>query len=365
MTTKRPDGPAARSKSWPRIVAVAVAVVCALTSDAAAQLERADQAGFLKRAAFADGRLWLLSDGGVLTTIAEGESRRRQETLPEFGLDLCAQDSAPLVITGDRLHAGSWTLRRWSGGAWSVVSRVSTGGDLLVAMDCGAGGVTLLTTRRIVDLSRGAEHAVKLSDELRPSLLTTTLATPGQLFVGFDAGEWGGGLRRIDRVTGKITVLERNSTGDLCGGPLNTSCDPVNGIASEPGKSNCIVAAIGLVHFESHGRLVEVCGNQIERIYFKPFGAQPANQKLKEGDEPFRTVAFFGLTRAAGALWAAGIDGIYRFRPGSPPEVVPMPRFATIDGVGVSFAMPGVVLVLTEINRRASISGAVPMIVSR
>lgn len=31
----------------------------------------------------------------------------------------------------------------------------------------------------------------------------------------------------------------------------------------------CLVAAIGLVHFSAHGRLVEVCGNRIRRLYFK------------------------------------------------------------------------------------------------
>jgi hypothetical protein len=44
----------------------------------------------------------------------------------------------------------------------------------------------------------------------------------------------GGGLRRIDRRSGEITVVGQNSTGELCGGQLNTGGDPVNGVAAEP-----------------------------------------------------------------------------------------------------------------------------------
>ena len=30
-------------------------------------------------------------------------------------------------------------------------------------------------------------------------------------------------------------------------------------------------AAIGLVHFFPHGRIVEVCGNEVKRLYFEPY----------------------------------------------------------------------------------------------
>jgi len=33
-----------------------------------------------------------------------------------------------------------------------------------------------------------------------------------------------------------VSAIERNTSGELCGGPLNTECDPVNGIAAEPQK---------------------------------------------------------------------------------------------------------------------------------
>lgn len=79
-------------------------------------------------------------------------------------------------------------------------------------------------------------------------------------------GRWAAKYRRR---TGKVTVIEKNSTGDLCGGPLNASCDPVNGIADEPWRPDCVAIAIGLVHFSPHGRIVEVCRDEVRRVYFK------------------------------------------------------------------------------------------------
>src|SRR6185437_3906330 len=94
-------------------------------------------------------------------------------------------------------------------------------------------------------------------------------ATASDVFVGLNEGEWGGGLRRIHRQTGDVIVVQRNASGELCGGPLNTDCDPVNGIISDPWAEDCVVLSIGLVHFAPHGRIDEVCGDRVKRLYFK------------------------------------------------------------------------------------------------
>jgi hypothetical protein len=59
------------------------------------------------------------------------------------------------------------------------------------------------------------------------------------------------------------------------------------------------------------------------------------------------TVAFFGLVRSGDELVAVGLDGIYRLRDGKVAEVAPVPTFKAIGGVGVSFELPGAILVLT------------------
>ncbi|HEV8427658.1 MAG TPA: hypothetical protein VGQ41_07085 [Pyrinomonadaceae bacterium] len=82
-------------------------------------------------------------------------------------------------------------------------------------------------------------------------------------------------------------------------------------------------------------------------------------------DEPFETVAFFGLIRQGDTLWAAGIDGIYKVENGKVERTTALPSFEQVGPFHVSFSMPKLVLVLTSVNRRASISGSVPMLVPR
>jgi len=326
--------------------------------------ERPGQESFLTRAVFAEGRLWVLSDAGDLSSVTEGRDARVAETLPEKAADLCVREGHPVVITGANGSGSAWTLRQHAEGAWSVMAMVPTEGDGLLAMDCTANRITLLTTRRLIDLGDNRQSAVILSGKLSRGLINSTYGTPDQFFVGFNAGEWGGGLRRIDRRSGNITLIERNSTGDLCGGPLNTSCDPVNGIAAEPWNPDCVAAVVGLVHFQPHGRVVEVCGDQVQRLYYKPYGNIRSAGRGKD-DEPFSTVAFFGLTREGDALWAAGIDGIYGIGPGGTAHFVPLPDFKDIGGISISFDLPHLVLVLSNVNQRRSISGAVPLLVPR
>ncbi|KRR02587.1 hypothetical protein CQ12_37150 [Bradyrhizobium jicamae] len=319
---------------------------------------------FLTRAVFADGRLWILSDAGTLSSVTEGQDTRVVEKLPEKAFDLCVFDRHPMVITYTNGSGSEWTLRRRAEGAWSVAATIKAEGDLLLAMDCAANRVTLLTTRRLIDLDGNRQSTVTLSEPLNGGLVNTPHGTPDQFFVGINVGEWGGGLRRIDRHSGKVTVIEHNATGELCGGPLNTACDPVNGIVSVPWKPGCIAAAVGLVHFRPHGRVVEVCGDQVKRLYYKPYRDKPSGGSTKD-DEPFSAVAFFGLARDVDTLWAVGIDGIYRIGPDGTAQIVSLPRFKKIGGINLSFDLPEFVLVLTNVNQRRSISGAVPILVPR
>jgi hypothetical protein len=350
-----------RLLSAPLLLFGLVAVISARAS--AIEPARPGQESFLTRAVFAEGRLWVLSDAGDLSSVAEEQDTRVVETLPEKASDLCVRDGHPVVITGANGNGSAWTLRQRAEEAWSVMAIIPTGGDGLLAMDCTANRVTLLTSRRLIDLDGSRQSAVILSGKLSRGLISSTYGTPDQFFVGFNAGEWGGGLRRIDRRSGNITIIEQNSTGELCGGPLNTSCDPVNGITAEPWKPDCIAAVVGLVHFQPHGRVVEVCGDQVQRLYHKPYGDRSAARS--RDDEPFSTVAFFGVASDSDTVWAAGIDGIYGIGPGGTAHVVPLPHFKAIGGISVSFDLPHLVLVLTNVNQRRSMSGAVPLLVPR
>jgi hypothetical protein len=352
---------------WNMILARSIVFVLgAVTAAGAAAAKPAgsDDAWFIKRAVFAEGQLWLLSDTGELSSVDEGARAREVEKLPQAPLDLCLRGGSPMVVTCRDRACATWTLRQRTGGTWPVYADIDTHGDQLASLSCAPDGVTLLTTRRLVEIAGGKTTVVTLSEQVGLGTVTTLNVDAGQAFAGVNAGEWGGGLWRIDRRTGKVAPIERNATGELCDGPLNTKCDPVNGVEAEPWRPGCIVAAIGLVHFSPHGRLVEICGDEITRLYFKPYGSEPTRRSGKS-DEPFETVAFFGLVRAGPSLWAAGIDGLYRIEKGRVAEVVKLPPFTTVGGIQVSFAVPHLALVLTGINWRRSISMGVPMLVAR
>jgi hypothetical protein len=323
------------------------------------------QASSLSRAVFAGGRVWLMSDTGGLSSVAEGNGERVVESLPEPARDLCVRDGHPAVITSAEKEPSTWTLRERRDGKWVAVNTVPIQFERLVAVSCRSDGFTLLTSARLIEVHDGPEKAVELSEGINARAVTSILVTLDHVFVGINAGEWGGGLRRIVRRTGKVESVEHNASGELCGGPLNASCDPVNGIVSDPWKPGCVVAAVGLVHFSPHGRLVEVCGNKVRRLFVRRYGPRPPHERGTRGDEPSSTVAFFGLLRDNDEIWAVGIDGVYRLGADGAARSQPLPRFNQIGGIGVSFAVPRIVLVLTSVNQRRSISGSTPMLVPR
>ena len=90
-----------------------------------------------------------------------------------------------------------------------------------------------------------------------------------------------------------------------------------------------------------------------------------SNTTLPGDDEPASTVAFFGLIAEGDHLQAIGLDGLYRIEKNGTAKITPLPAFKNIGGIRVSFALPHLILVLTDVNERHSVSGNVPIMVSR
>src|SRR5260221_8350217 len=95
-----------------------VPVLLAVMSSCSSAMEptRPGQESFLTRAVFADGRLWLLSDAGQLSSITQGKDVRGEERLPEPALDLCLENGHPTVVTCEGARCEKWTVRRWTNG---------------------------------------------------------------------------------------------------------------------------------------------------------------------------------------------------------------------------------------------------------
>jgi hypothetical protein len=299
-----------------------------------------------------------------LSAIAESGTERISQHLSTPVLDLCVSGGHATIVTDGGSQA--WLISRWTSEAWTTVEQVPTESDNLIAFGCAADSITLLTSKRMIEIGKDRQlHAVQLKGKLSVGTVTDIYRAGDDIFVGVDAGEWGGGLRRISEKTGEIAVIEQNESGKLCGGLLNSACDPVNGIAAEPWDTDCFVVAVGLVHMLMKGGIVEVCGKDVRPLYTKTYVSNRWGNLPKGRKPPPETVAFFGITSGAGALWAVGIDGLYEIDRSGKAVITPLPHFKTVGDIQVSFGHPDLILVMTDVNQRHSLSGSVPMLVPR
>jgi len=117
----------------------------------------------------------------------------------------------------------------------------------------------------------------------------------------------------------------------------------------------------------AHGRITSVCPERVEQMFVGAgaFDASDPREAAEAAKGGYGSVAFFGLAATDTALIAAGQDGIYRIEANGAGARRRWPRFVEVDGILVSFALPDVVLVLTELNRRASVSGSAPLMAVR
>ncbi len=336
------------------VVSSALALAVAATP---VEPRRPGQDSFLTRAVFAEGRVWMRSDAGIVFSVSQGEAQRREEVLPGVALDLCARKGQLLALTS---AGASLTIHRRDANRWVPEASLDAA-DAFIGMYCAPDAVTVVTANQVFVVRDGKTKPVALSRPLSGGLASSLHVEGDHLLAGVNRGEFGGGLLRANLKTGRVTVIDRRS-GELCGGPLNADCDPVHGVTSEPWKPGCVVAAIGLVHFFSHGRLVEICGDDVQTLLSRPY--RPGGAGATDDRKDISTVAFFGVARAGGAVLAAGIDGLYRVS-GKRIDRELLPKFKDVGGIKVSFDVPGFVLVLTDVNSRKSLSGSVPLLVPR
>ena len=319
---------------------------------------------FVTDAVFVDGRLWMLRDDGSLASLAPQDSEPQPVEAGGRTLKICRSAMGLVVVVEtDERH---WSVKQRKARQWQSLAALESKDEAPVTLACSPveAAATLVTDRRLIEIDGSRVRPVALSEALPHNAPGTALVDGKTLWVGIAAGEWGGGLRRIDRSTGRVQSIASNRSGGLCGGPLNPKCDPVNGVVASPFDSSCVIAAIGLLHIGPHGRLVEVCGSVVRRIYFKPLDLQ-RSRELDDG-EPSDTGPFYGLVRVGRGMWAVGSDGLHVFDGSETPRVLPFPPLDDRGGYRVSFDLPGLVLVDGRMSwRMRAEPGPAPILVSR
>lgn len=324
---------------------------------------RSDRAPVI-RAIFRDHALLTLTSDGKIHAWADGSSNVSNFDVPGKVRDFCKQGNEIILVTGDSQSTG---IKIWSGTehAWTLrISLKNAAENGYLALDCSGAEPILLTTSSMRFLATNREVQIR-PDPILGRAYLTTLQHGQYLYVGANAGEWGGGLRRFSLKDGSTKALDGSDPQELCGGLLNTACAPVTGIVIDPSNPNCVLVATGLVHLMSSGMVVRVCGESFSLAYAKPYTIE-LGWKFNPKDAPSSpSVPFFSMGAGSNKAWAIAGDGLYTFAGNPLPTFAPFPRPSRLSASGIDWTNKDFVLISTTMNQVHSLSGSSLILVPR
>jgi hypothetical protein len=162
-------------------------------------------------------------------------------------------------------------------------------------------------------------------------------ADGASIFVGWNAGEWGGRMERIDTASG---IGKSRQT------------QPVTGLTADPQHPGCVLAAYGLKHMGlTQGEVARVCGDT-ETVVLQ-------HKTAGEGQaEPF-----FGIAAEGELVWAVSSQALYRLSPKG-QDSFPIGDYVWLSDLKVTRPAPGAIVVLTDLNQHFSMSGSTPLVIA-
>lgn len=206
----------------------------------------------------------------------------------------------------------------------------------LFATEAGPGVLT--TTRILTPVADGWSRRLIAGSLDRPAHVSGVAGD--SLFVGYNRGEWGGGLRRIDVSTGAVSIV-REPSDDRCGGRLNPECSPVVGIVSDNHREGCVLVGASLAHLMSRrGEVIRVCGSAITPVFSEALPVVPGALEILPG----QTWPFDGLVAVDEGWVAVGQDRFARFTNGV-VEMRDMPALRSWAGLKISDQVDDVIFV--------------------
>lgn len=331
-----------------RCARVSVLFLGALVCGACA--ERRPAITMISAAQVSGRELWVATDDGALMSL---------------DLDTGARPSlvSENVVSIAKSHQRIWLLRTVPSGRVSI-ARVVDGVPRDVAQyarDADDVPITLLVRDESVAVLSTASVRLFAGGRWSVRRLTTPIRSLGHvvvgaprtgdsLYLGFDHGEWGGGVVRVNTATGAVSGLAQAGERSYCDWPLAAACGPTTAIIADPQHSDCVIAAQGLVHFSPSGEILRVCGDTVTQLYEREY--QTANRNPYSAG----TVPFFALMPTPRGFLAAGGDELYRFEDRA-PTVRDLPRLRRRGQIWLAEDRANrVVLVGTEVRRRYSVS---------
>lgn len=278
--------------------------------------------------------LWLRGMDGVLVRI---DRRTGERTLLGRGF-------VDMLPDGDRL----WALRGPDEYGAVIIedlrdpsrsATLASSDDQIGMFTSGGAWPGLVTSRQLILHDAGDWREVPLAGELSPGVHVAADAE-GRVYVGYARGEWGGGLRRIDPITGSVAFVTEASN-ELCGGRLNPDCDPVVGVFPDPSRTDCIIVGTSLAHLSlKEGEIVRVCGDRITSVFAHTVQSDPG------WPLPGQTWPFDGLVQTADGWVAVSQKQYARSRSGT-IEMHPTPALRDWHGLRISDEQDGILFVMS------------------
>lgn len=161
------------------------------------------------------------------------------------------------------------------------------------------------------------------------------------IYVGYNLGEWGGGLRRIDPADGAIAFV-RDQSDRPCRGVLNPECSPIVGVFHDRDNTDCVLVGTGISHLgSSRGDVYRVCGSKISGVFTTPTPARRDQWSL--GPQPWPLHNFI---EAPGGWIGISRGRYFRSKDGSVAEH-PLPIFSPWSGIRISEEQDGVLFIVS------------------
>ena len=161
------------------------------------------------------------------------------------------------------------------------------------------------------------------------------------LYVGYNRGEWGGGLRHIDLQSGAISFVAGEAEKP-CEGALSPTCAPVVGLFPDRQTPGCLIVGSGISHLGlSRGEVYRVCQSDIETMFTTPTPA--VGDRWMMGPQPWPLDGLFEVSDG----WVGTSRDRYFRAYGARVEERPMPTFRDWAGLRISDEQDGVLFLIS------------------
>ncbi|RYE94885.1 MAG: hypothetical protein EOO75_00780 [Myxococcales bacterium] len=305
------------------------------------------------------GRLWVSTTRGDVWAIDEdsGKAQGWQFEAPATAMTRTRDGRLLVVTSAPEARRGSlWEFR---GRGWSRLrSWLREDGSRPMALTEEEGQLVIVENRRVRLIAPdGHAREVALGEPLRGGHHVSAALAGGQVYVGLDQGEFGGGLWRIDLATGERRELHGDGlpSAEAQKDPrLSGGGSPVTAVVAERDRPGCVLASVGMSHMGlSHGGLFRACGDAIERVWSAPLSHCDASDPFALCEQS--EAAVWDVIALPGGFWASTSNGIVRRDQGQPDRWWTSVESERRGGVLQSSSVPGLRLIWSDAHAAVSV----------